>query len=375
MTLRLTSWVALCALLAACTTGQTNTTPPITPGNPGGGPGPNGTLVFQMSVGTINFGGFASGLNVLETFRGSNGYTALPITQATLRGPAGFRGPAKSKDPGSGKTVIPIGSVANQFVVGTGISPPSTIFAAADGWGIGPPSCSCGGINFYPMQPQFDDVTVAGTLVPQPEPFYGGPPAYPPATLVASSLSQLVSIPSGWAEGFYLIGLHAPPPVGTYTLDATYQQNGAYGTKRTTATLHSARLLPSVFGQPVVNSDNHGGLIVDMTLPRGVKQAIVNVIDANVPPSPPQPGGLPCPTGLGFATLVFDASGKQRIPDDLGNYGAGGAPTFCKGDLLNIQVLGFDYDDVGLGPPFNSQQRPHLPVQADVTYSAEIAGE
>jgi hypothetical protein len=363
--------LAIVLLLAACTTGQTNTTPPITPGAPG-----SSNVVLQMSVGTVNFAGFATGLNVLETFRDGNGYTALPITTATLRGPAGFRGPRKSVDPGSGDATIPLGSKSDQFVIGTGISAPETELAAADGWGIGPPSCSCGGINFYPMQPQFADVTLIGSLFPGgPEPFYGGPPAFPPTTLVASALSQLVSIPSGWAQGFYMVSLFTPPPAGKYSLAVSYQQNGRAATRTATATLGSSHLLPSMFGQPVVQSDRKGGLIVSVQLARGVQEAMVNVIDANVPPSPPQGSGKPCATGLGFATLLFTKSGTQRIPDDLGNYGQGGAPTFCKGDLLNIQLIGFDYDDFALGPPNNVQQRPALPARADVTYSATIGGE
>lgn len=354
------------ALAAGCTTGQANTTPPISQGNPGP---PN--VALQLAVGTINYGDLASGVNVLETFRGANGYTAIPITQAVLHGPKGFRGPKGSKDPGSGSAgSIPIGSASNQFVIGTGISPPMTIYAGADGWGIGPPSCSCGGINFYPFQPQFSDATLSGTLFPGgPEPFYGGPPGYPPTTLVASSLSQLVSIPSGWAEGFYMVSLPHAPPVGTYTLDVAYSQGGAPASKSASATLHSAKLLPTMLGQPSVRSDKRGGLIVSVHFPAGVKQVLVNVIDANVPPAPPPSGGKACPTGLGFASLIFNASGTQRIPDNLGNYGQGGAPTFCQGDILNVTLMGFDYDDVGLGPPHNAQQRPALPARADMTYS------
>ncbi|HTU80476.1 MAG TPA: hypothetical protein VMF61_00010 [Candidatus Acidoferrales bacterium] len=357
--------------LSACTTGQANTTPPVS------APTQPRSVVLQVSVGTINFAGFATGLNVLETFRGPNGYTAFPISTAKLSGPHGFRGPKGSADPGSGVAgTIPLGSASDQFVIGTGISAPVTSDAAADGWGIGPPSCSCGGINFYPMQPQFADVTLGGTLFQGgPEPYYGGPPDYPPTTLVASALSQLVSIPSGWAQGFYMVSLLARPPTGTYALAATYLQNGAATTTSARATLHSAKLLPSLLGQPAVASDHHGGLIVTVHFVPGVKQMIVDVIDANVPPAPPPSGQKPCATGLGFASLVFDSSGTKRIPDDLGNYGQGGAPTFCKGDLLSVNLMAFDYDDFSLGPPANSQQRPALPAQADMSYSTTIASE
>ncbi|MBV8491623.1 MAG: hypothetical protein JO199_13945 [Candidatus Eremiobacteraeota bacterium] len=362
---------ALLPALAACTTGQANTTPPIVPNPP---PVNDSSVVLQMSVGTVNFDGIAAGLNVLETFRGNNGYTAIPITTASLQGPKGFRAPSGSKDPGSGQTSIPLGNAGNGFVLGTGISAPLSVFAAADGWGVGPPSCSCAGVNFYPFQPQFADATLLPLFPQGGEPFYGGPPAYPPTTLVASARSALVSIPSGWAEGFYFLGLDKPPPAGNYTFAASFVQNQLVTTIQTHAKLNSARLLPSLSGLTTVSSDRKGGLIVAMTLPHGVTQALVNVIDPAVPPAS-YPGVAPCTTGLGFATLLFTKSGTQRIPDDLGNYGQGGAPTFCKGDLLNVQIMGFDYDDFDLGPPNNAAQRPKLPVQADATFATTFASE
>jgi hypothetical protein len=353
----------LLLLLTACTTGQANTTPPIsTGGNPGGG-----SVALQLAMGTANFSGLNQGVNVLETFRDARGYTAIPITTATLTGPPGLQGPKRSKDPGSGKADIPMGSASNQFQIGpTGTS----ILAGADGFGIGPPGCSCAGINFYPFQPQFADVAATLTFAGGTEPFYGGPPAYPPTTLAASALSALVQIPSSWSEGFYLIAFNKLPPAGKYTLTVRYLQNGRTTTQRATADFRP-RKLPS-FTNVTAHSDHRGGVVVTLEFPRGVKQALVNVIDADVPPAP---SSKPCNTGLGFATLRFDAGGTQRIPDNLGNYGKGGAMTFCKGDVLNLQVIGFDYNDFGIGPPGNTQQRPALPSHADVTYATVVIVE
>jgi hypothetical protein len=351
-----------CAALAACTTGQADTTPPITPGGPS-----NNGAVLQMAVGTVNFDGRGVGLNLLETFRDANGYTAIPITSATLSGPPGFRGPKGSKDPGSGKAVVPIGSASDQFLVSSAGT--TTTLAGADGFGIGPPSCSCPGINFYPFQPQFPE-TQSFSFPGGGQPFYGGPPAYPPTTLAASALSALVSIPSSWPQGFYLIGLSRRPPVGRYTLQVGYAQNGASRHVSANATLRSNRRLPQM-PPPTLQSDGKGGLIVSVSFPRGVTQVLVDVIDSNVPPSP----NATCTTGLGFATLRFTHGGTQRIPDNLGNYGAGGAPTFCKNDLLDVELIGFDYDDFSLGPPGNVQQRPALPARADITYEPAIASE
>jgi hypothetical protein len=354
----------LVLFLTACTTGQANTTPPIsTGGNPGGG-----SVALQISMGTVNFDGLNHGVNLLETFRDAQGYTAIPITTATLTGPPGLQGPKHSKDPGSGKAAIPIGAASNQFLIGP--SGTMSVLAGADGFGIGPPGCSCAGINFYPFQPQFADVAAKLAFAGGTEPYYGGPPAYPPTTLASSALSSLVQIPSSWPEGFYLIAFNKLPPAGRYTLTVTYSQNGKKTAQTASAEFRRA-LLPSFTGVSA-HSDHKGGAVVSLQFPRGVKQALVNIIDANVPPAP---SSKPCNTGLGFATLRFDGSGTQRVPDNLGNYGKGGAKTFCKGDVLNLQVLGFDYDDFNLGPPGNTQQRPQLPGRADMSYATDVIVE
>jgi hypothetical protein len=357
---RLCGVIGVCCIVTACTTGQANTTPPI---SSGGGPG-GGSVALQLAVGTFNFNGVSAGLNVLETFRDTQGFTAIPITSTKLKVPPSFVAPKGSKDPGSGaRGVIPIGSASNQFLIGP--AGQTTTIGAADGFGIGPPSCSCPGINFYPFQPQFADVAASSTFLGGPEPFYGGPPAYPPTVLAASALSALVSIPSSWPEGFYAIALNGRPPTGAYGIDVTYLQNGVTTIRTASATLHTSLLLPKISKVNAI-SDGKGGLSLTVTLPARVKQVLANVLDSNVPPSP----GATCATGLGFATLLFDRSGTLRVPDDLGNYGQGGAKTFCKGDLLSVQVIGFDYDDFDLGPPGNVQQRPPLPSQADITYTS-----
>ncbi len=347
------------ALLVGCTTGQANTTPTITSGGGGG----NGNDALQLSVGTVDFAGYAVGLNVLETFRDASGFTAVPISSAVLNTPSSLHGVVSSKDPGAHAAGrFPLGSASNQFLIGG--AGQQTVLAGADGFGIGPPSCSCPGVNFYPMQPQFVSNPKLSVVFPGgTEPFYGGPPAYPPTVLAASALSSLVSIPSSWPEGFYLMGF-SKVPSGMYSLEASYSQSGPTTTVSAHAKLNAARVLP-VIRFPILTPHKDGSLTVQMSLPHGVKQAFVFVIDSNVPPVP----AATCITGLGFATLKFDRSGTQTIPANLGNYGQGGAQTFCNGDLLDTQAFAFDYDDFDLGPPGNVQQRPALPAQADMTIS------
>jgi hypothetical protein len=346
-------------MLSACTTGQANTTPTIT----SGGGGQNGNYALQLSVGTANFSGYAVGLNVLETFRDASGFTAVPISSAVLTTPHSLHGVHGSNDPGANAVGrFPLGSASNQFLIGGAGA--QTNIAGVDGFGIGPPSCSCPGVNFYPMQPQFASNPKLSTVFPGgAEPFYGGPPAYPPTVLTPSSLSSLVSIPSSWPEGFYLMGF-SKVPSGTYSLAASYSQSGPTTTVSAHAQLNAARVLP-VIRFPFLTPHKDGSLTVQLALPHGVKQAFVFVIDSNVPPVP----AATCITGLGFATLLFNKSGTQTIPKNLGNYGQGGAQTFCNGDLLETQAFGFDYDDFDLGPPANVQQRPALPAQANMTIS------
>ncbi len=362
--------VVCLAALAACTTGQSGGTPPVnfTSGN--------GTL--NVAVGTVNFAGFGAGVNVLETFRGSNGFTAVPINSAVLTGPAGFAGAPGSTDPGSGQAAIPLGSAHNQFVIGTG----GTILDSADGFGVGPPGSSNAGQNFYPMQPQFGDALaaqLAGFGIPNaanifPVQFiYGGPPAYPPYSYVPSALSSTLAIPSGWSEGFYVVA--AAPVPGSYTLNVSYTQNGTTSTKSKQTTLAGTLLPPWNPATGItLASTGTGGATVTASLPPGVKEALVNVLDVNVvaaifPGGSLPPGATPCQTGLPFATVEFKRSSAQAIPANLGR---GGAPTYCKGDILVAQAYGFDYDDAELGPPVNTSPDPALPAQADVTINIPV---
>jgi hypothetical protein len=354
--------------LVACSTGGSTTNPPITTSTAD-------PSVLRFAVGTVNFAGAGLGINVLETFRNAGGYSAVPLNSAALSGPSGFSGPAGSLDPGAGAATVPLGSINNDFIVGTVPGSNTTILASADGFGIGPPSSSAAGQNFYPAQPQFADVTPGGQALfpPAPHsqspsgaiPIYGGQPAYPAAPLVASALSSQLLIPSAWPEGFYLLGLNAAPPSGTYTLNVSYVQNGQNANASATASLNNQTVL-----QPFelsTNSTGNGGATVTLIGPYDprIVEIIVNVIDANVPPSP----GATCLTGAAFATVVFKAAGTQVIPPNLGQ---GGSKTFCTGDLLATYGFGFDYDQYGLGPPGNTSQTPTLPAQADVSITPAL---
>lgn len=313
-------------IIAGCTTGQANVTPNITTGPLGG--------TFEAAVGTVNFNGAAAGLNVVETFRGSNGYTAVPVNTVTVSGPAGFAGVAGSGDPGAGAAAVNLGSQFNAFAVG----PTGTNLAAADAFGMGPPGSSTTGANAFPEQPQFGDVVGTGLFGASGEArFYGGPPAYPPPSGTA-----------GFPEVFYLVATGAAaPPTGTYTVTSNYSQNGNAGSKTASPMLASNALL-AVIAAPTYTTDGAGGGTVHVTVPGApVSEAIVNITDTT--------------SGIS-ATVETTTAGAQNlnVPDSLG---------FKVGDSLTLQAIGFDYDDFGLTaqPP---PQAPAMPVQADVTVSA-----
>jgi hypothetical protein len=297
-------------------------------------------------------------LNVLETFRGTNGYTAVPINDATISGPAGFAGAAGSADPGAGMTAVPIGAAADVFFIGS--AGQITNLASADGFGIGPPASSTTGLNGYPLQPQFADVAAKILYPAGPQAIYGGPPAYPPASFVSNANQFAAPVPTGWPEGFYMLALPAPPPSGTYALAVSYTQNGNAGNSQASATLANSTLLP-ILPPPSIVSSGTGGATVTNNLPPGtpISEVLVNVTDN--PANPRQ-----CFPAI-YTTVRFTTAGSAVIPNDLG---PGGGPTYCAGDMLIAQAYGFDYLDLELGPPANTTQSPALPARADVTVSA-----
>jgi hypothetical protein len=345
--------------LASCTTGQSNLGPPTT-SRPT-------SAALQLAVGTVNFSGIAVGLNVLATFRGSNGFTAVPINTATLSGPAGFVGTPGSADPGSGRSVVPLGSFSPRNTFAIGAAGQTTQFDAADGYGVGPPLASTTAQNPYPEQPQFLDGVgkvnpFFAQAFPQTQPIYGGPPAYPLPQTLPSANGMFLSVPSGWSEGFYMLALLSPPPSGTYSLRVAYTQNGIAGSNTTSAALNAANMLPPLPPPQIVAAGTGATLTVGLT--PGVMIALVNVLDVNSL-FPPQPGQQ-CFAGVSYATIRMTKSGTYAIP---GNLGVNGTATFCPNDQLVAQVYGFDYDPYALGPPANTAQRPTLPAQADVTVS------
>jgi hypothetical protein len=337
--------------LAGCSTNQLGVTPNIqfTPAQ--------GQLF--ATVGTANIDGQA-GLNVVATFRSPNGLTAVPISNATISGPAGFAGLAGSNDPGAGATTIPIGSAQNSFSLQSCLLGCNTHLAGIDMYGVGPPGNSANNSapNTYPAQPQFGDngtdpavdACAPRGAPPAPPggeiPFYGGPPAYP------NGGQNL-----GFPEGFYMMDLGVAPPTGAYNVTLTYSQNGNTTNVPATANLASGALLP-VIGAPTYVSDGAGGGSGTVTVPAGVTEVLVNILDAG------SAGGAPaCFPAAGYFTVLIKGAGAQNFTLPAGSIAAG--------ENVVVQAIGFDYNAFELGPPTNLQQNPGLPAQADLTISGE----
>ena len=332
------------AALTGCTTGQLSMVPntTFTPAN--------GKLF--VAVGTANIDGEAD-LNVVATFRSPNGLSAIPISSATIAGPAGFIGPSGSGDPGADLTTVPLGSALNNFVLQSGLTGGQTTnLAGIDSYGVGPVGTSQQNVpeNLYPAQPQFGDVSagsqaafgVCGSEIP----IYGGAPAYP---------GQLQpNGPPGFPEGFYLVASGAPP-AGTYNLVLSYSQNGTTTNVPGSVSLSSTALLPTL-AAPTYTSDGNGGGSGTVNVPAGVTEVLVNVLQAD-----PNHGCFP---GDVYASVEVKGSGSQPYTIPSG--------TFATGSSIVVQAIGFDYNAVELGPPQDMSQNPGLPAQADVTVSPEL---
>jgi hypothetical protein len=331
-------------LLAGCSTNQLGVTPNIQ-FNPAQGQ-------LFATVGTANIDGQA-GLNLVATFRSPNGLSAVPISNATISGPAGFAGPGGSADPGnSGATTIPIGSQQNSFSLQSCLLGCNTHLAGIDMYGVGPPGNSApnSAPNTYPAQPQFGDAGGAPELTACGSteiPFYGGPPAYP-------SPGQNVGFP----EGFYMMDLGVAPPTGAYNVALSYAQNGGTTNVPVTANLGSSVLLP-VIAAPTYASDGAGGGSGTVTVPAGVTEVMVNILDAGSSTAGPPA----CFPATAYFTVLVKGAGVQNytLP----------AASIPVGENVVVQAIGFDYNAFELGPPTDMLQNPGLPAQADLTISGE----
>jgi hypothetical protein len=327
------SCVALTAILGGCSGGGSNGIPKISSTNP------LTSGVLQFAVGTANLYGTASGLNVVSTYRQSDGLSNVLVDTPTITGP--FTLPASAPagnfriapntgasvdaystlaDAGSGS---PSGPSVEEVAAGgriTGTSQsvhlgtpdcdqttPCTVASATGGNVTIPPNTStfgqAGGVFVNGISP--GNSTTSGqsaTYEPYTEPLYdtttgngfipfGGPPAFDPnkdGLGLRDGLSNLggpnatigvLGIPLGIST-FY--GVIAAPGSYLLSLQVPTGFSGTtptYGTASKSASLTSTAKLGTITAPVLALDGKGGGTFTVAALPAGVTEELVEITD------------------------------------------------------------------------------------------------
>jgi hypothetical protein len=392
--LAITSVIAL----SACTSSQSSPTP-IAAANVS-------TIgKLQFAVGTANIGGTAVGLNVVSMYRQSNGESAVLVNTPKLTGaftlPATGSVPAGTPayDAASTAEVGPsVAEVAGSYIGGTpqtsasvAGTPPTTFGQSGGvfGDGFAPANYGSNGLPFT-FTP-YNEPLYAGTGYLHTFVAYGGPPAFDPlgngtGTVGGSFTSGVLGIPLGLSV-FQGVTANA----GAYNLNVVVPTGtGSSTTVTATTSLAAATLLPTV-PAPSVSFDAAGEVpTVTYTLPAGVTGAYVQVIDQGPYDPVKDKFGGACLTGSpAYFTFWVTASGTVTVTKAYGANAPAGpptcsaadntatasanTPTTSTADVLQVVVIGFDYNQYGL--QYNGAlkatypQAPALPASADVTIS------
>ncbi len=452
-----TSGCALSAVaLAACSAGGTSG-PSIATVNP---TAPSYSSL-QFAVGTANVYGTSSGLNVVSTFRQTDGSSATGVNTPTIAGPFAVTAPAVSgagaPDPyssvlnggpslserlggsaaitGTPQTVAPgtpncDGNNAPAGFVSCqgGIPPNTTTFGQSGGvfaMGLAPYNHVAATGQSYSYQPYAQPVYDASALpssggnisfIP-----WGGPPAFDPNGTGLGERDGVGSINGvdsfndpyflGVGEGITVFD-HVTPRAGAYSLNvavATVGNGGAVTTSTVTksANLGSLTMLPTLTA-PVLTTDANGdgGATFSATLPPGVSEAYVQIVDYG-PGGGPNNGGATninnCQGARGtlfapvYYTVHLTASVatyqlKPSIGPNLATSGGSSViqpgPTLCTAaqnttalgsptaaDDFVVQMIGFDYPIYAAALGLTQASTPQNPAiatsagQADITIS------
>jgi len=383
--------------VAGCTTSQVGVLPRQSTAS---------NFTLELAVGTATVGNIDGsstvGLNVVTTFRQSNGQNATLVNTPTLSGPATFNGQGSM----TGVTPAQLAALAQ----GLASPAPNAGFGASIGaYGDGFAPLNLADSQFYTVAVTdagtCDGLTDAGAndgirydalALPLAfpgcptsqtgEPFtyfqyYGGPPAWPSP--------QGYGLPTITADGEYFRGYplgftdfyNVTPVPGTYSLGVAYAANPTdtkYVTVASSAMLASVAPLPE-FEPPGVRVQPDGSAFVDVNVPAGVSEAIVLIsttacqTDAN---------GNVLPTR--YFSLLTRQDGPQTLflSSSLGPPNAAGVPTdtFCTAadDALpsasgvhfySAGAVGFDYPAFEASYP---QSTTVAPVIANANGQADI---
>jgi hypothetical protein len=423
-------------LLAGCSggnTGGSNGIPKISTTNPIA----TGTLKF--AVGTANLYGTATGLNVVSTYRQANGLSNVLLDSPTITGPfilpaAGTAGggvddystlpsgPSVEETAHHGRITSTLSSLAPGEPACDQVTPCTVDLATGGTTQVAPNTSTfgqSGGVFTNGLSPGNSTVNgVAASYVPYSEPLYdttsgnqftpfGGPPAFDPNKTglgLRDGLSNIGAGVVGIPEGFTpFAGVRIG--VGTFTLSLSVPTStSSSSTVSATASLASAALLPTIVA-PTLTLDGTGGGTLAVTLPAGVTEEYVEIVDFG-PDGLTAPVGTSCQGAIGAAegagpvyyTIVATASGVYSLPDTIGpntdtTGGIAGitpSPSICTAaqntaanggtatdpDTYTVQAIGVDYPAYESTYPITASAAPTLVGaggQADITISA-VAG-
>ncbi len=433
-------------LVAACSAGGTGG-PPITSVNPAS---PSyGSL--QFAVGTANLYNTTLGLNVVSTFRQTNGTSATGVNTPTITGPFTFTAsaaPGNGADPYStilnGGPSLTETSAASPAITGT----PQTVAPGTpqcDGNGAASPFTACqggiapnttsfgqsGGVFAMGIAPYNHQGATgqAWSYQPYAQPFYpssthvpfipwGGPPAFDPNGTKLGERDGVGSINGvdsfgnpyflGVGEGITIFD-GVSPHAGTYTLNlaiATVGNGGAVTTQTVSkaATLGSLAMLPGMTAPTLTQDANgDGGATFTATLPAGVTEAYVQIVDYGPLGGPSEanrvsnPANCQLARGTRFApvyyTIHITASGTYALPPTIGpNLSTSGgissvqpSPSLCTAaqntaangtaspaDDFVVQMIGFDYPIYQAALGLTQQSTPENPQIANSTGQADL---
>ena len=358
--------------------------------------------VLQFSVGTANIAG-VTGLNVVATYRQPAGAlhagdSAVAVDSPTLTTAGALPATAGSPDGfystiETGPAPIELGT-HSMTSTGQNQSTPST-FGRSGGvfsLGIEPFNYGEGGqpdsITPY-VQPLYGPSGSSSGLnafIP-----WGGPPAFDPNHDGEGTRDGKI-YPNGTLgieEGLDVFS-SITPVAGPYTLSVAIPANTGTVSFTKTAGLASTTPLPDVVG-PTPVLDGSGGLTFTATLPPGVTEAYVQVVDIGLVASSGSGAGTSCngsspgvPTY--YTVVVRPGSLSGTIGDASGPLGT---PSICTsaqnttqnsgnttlGDAFTVQLIGFDYPVYEASPTISQSPNPAIvgsAGQSDVTISSQV---
>jgi hypothetical protein len=358
------------AILAACTSGQSAIQPPSSSANVQ----QNSTL--QFAVGTANYGGAATYLNTVVTFRQPGGLSATLYNTPTITGPAGFTVPAA----GSAGTDAGTNHISGTPPTQPGTAAVATTFNQIGGafaYGFAPANSSTSGAAYYPGNPSgrgspSNVFASALGVVPDvyAQPFYIaaasklqfllGPPATP------DFHNPNAGYPAGFAgydSGFMMFG--ATPVAGSYTLNLNVPSNtvgNPTAVFNATATLTSVVPMATEATPVIAEPTTPGGAVnfVVTPAPAGAVSQVLYVVDIN--------GASGALTFYSFNAGT--AGGTFTLPAADFHPANSNPPANTTNDTVIAYTVAANWDIVGDAPPGNTSTAPPLPAQTNISVSA-----